>query len=266
MDLGLKHRVAIVTGGAAGIGAAIAETLALEGCRVWIADRDFDAARRTAAALPDGTSDRAVRLDVAEAACVEEAFQNILRAEKRLDVLVCNAGVLRSQSFVESSAADWEAVSAVNLTGVVNCCRAASRPMLDAGRGRIVNIASISAARGGGSVGNVLYGTSKAGVVALTLGLAREFGPSGVTVNAIAPAIAETAMTRESLTEETRARIVARVPLRRLATPSDIADAAAFLASDRASFITGAVLPVDGGLSIASPAAWLRPDLRARWL
>jgi NAD(P)-dependent dehydrogenase (short-subunit alcohol dehydrogenase family) len=115
-------------------------------------------------------------------------------------------------------------------------------------RGRIINIASVSAMRGGGSVGNTLYGTTKAGVVALTMGLARELGPDGITANAIAPAVADTAMTRAALTEDVKRKILARIPLGRLASLSDIADLAVFLASDRASFITGTVIPVDGGI------------------
>jgi 3-oxoacyl-[acyl-carrier protein] reductase len=114
--------------------------------------------------------------------------------------------------------------------------------------GRIINIASISAMRGGGSIGNVLYGTTKAGVVALTMGLARELGPHGITVNAVAPAVVDTAMTRASLNEETRARIAARIPLGRLASLDDVADLCAFLASDRAAFISGATIAVDGGI------------------
>ena len=114
--------------------------------------------------------------------------------------------------------------------------------------GRIINIASVSAMRGGGSLGNTIYGATKASVVALTMGLARELGPLGITVNAVAPAVADTAMTRAGLTDEMRRRIVARIPLGRLATLSDIADLVTFLASDRAAFITGAVIPVDGGI------------------
>jgi 3-oxoacyl-[acyl-carrier protein] reductase len=114
--------------------------------------------------------------------------------------------------------------------------------------GRIVNIASISAMRGGGSVGNTLYGATKAAVVALTMGLARELGPSGITVNAVAPAIVDTAMTHAALTEEARQRILTRIPLGRFASTTDIADLVTFLVSDRASFITGGVIPVDGGI------------------
>ena len=114
--------------------------------------------------------------------------------------------------------------------------------------GHIINIASVSAMRGGGSVGNILYGATKAGVAAMTMGLARELGPDGITVNAIAPAIADTAMTHAALTEDARRRILARIPLGRLASFTDITDLAVFLASDRASFITGAIIPVDGGI------------------
>jgi len=114
--------------------------------------------------------------------------------------------------------------------------------------GRIINIASVSAERGGGSVGNTLYGATKAGVVALTKGLARELGPDKITVNAIAPAIADTAMTHKLLTEDALKKILARIPIGRLAALSDIADLAVFLASDRANFITGTTIPVDGGI------------------
>jgi NAD(P)-dependent dehydrogenase (short-subunit alcohol dehydrogenase family) len=137
---------------------------------------------------------------------------------------------------------------AVNLTGVANCVREATGPMARQGGGRIINIASISAMRGGGSLGNTLYGTSKAGVVALAMGLARELGPSGITVNSVAPSVADTPMTHSTLSDEVREKIIARIPIGRLATPADIADAVTFLASDRASFINGAVLPVDGGI------------------
>lgn len=249
MELGLRGRIAFVTGGAAGIGAAIASSLATEGCIVWIADRDGEESERTAASLrAKGLDARAVLADVTRAGALTDAVKSVLEQDLRLDILVCNAGILSTGSFHQSSGVDWERVLAVNLHGVANSIRAVLDTMIAQGYGRIVNVASISAMRGGGSIGNVLYGTSKAGVVALTMGLARELGPSGITVNAIAPAVADTAMTRSNLTAESAELIISRIPLRRLATAADIADAVTFLASDRAGFISGAVLPVDGGL------------------
>lgn len=249
MDLGLTGRVAFVTGGAAGIGAAIATALAREGAIAWIADRDGAAAEAAAASLVDaGLQARAAAVDVTDADGVARAMEEARAEHGRLDVLVCNAGILKTGPFRDASARDWQTALAVNLSGVVNCIQAAVPGMVGRGEGRIVNIASVSAMRGGGSIGNVVYGTTKAGVVALTLGLARELGPSGITVNAVAPAVADTPMTRSALDPDTLERIVARIPLRRLATPADIAALVTFLASDRAAFINGAVVPVDGGL------------------
>jgi 3-oxoacyl-[acyl-carrier protein] reductase len=249
MELGLKGRVALVTGGAAGIGAAIAKTLAREGAIVWIADRDGAAAEEGATSLrSEGLEARATAMDVTDADLVARAVGEAAAEHGRLDVLVCNAGILKTGAFRDAPASDWDSAIAVNLSGVVHCVQAALPGMVARGYGRIVNIASVSAMRGGGSIGNVVYGTTKAGVVALTMGLARELGPSGITVNAVAPAVADTPMTRSSLDPDTIERIVARIPLRRLAKPGDIADLVAFLASDRAAFINGAVVPVDGGL------------------
>jgi 3-oxoacyl-[acyl-carrier protein] reductase len=249
MDLGLTGRVALVTGGGAGFGAAIAQALAREGCVLVIADRDAAAAGRTAQALrAAGSRAEAVELDVADAASVASALAPFDGATRRLDVLVNCAGLLSTGLVADLPASEWERVARVNVMGVLNCSKAAIAPMRVQRHGRIVNIASVSAMRGGGSVGNTLYGAAKAAVSALTMGLARELGADGITVNAVAPAIAETAMTRAALTPEAREKILARIPLGRLAEPADIAALVAFLASDRAAFMTGTVIPVDGGI------------------
>ena len=249
MDLNLTDRVAAITGGAAGIGEAIAHALAAEGCSTYILDRDAGAARRTAAALAkNGAQAHSAAVDVGDAAAVTEAITQIVTSHKRLDILVNAAGVLSTGLVADLPATEWQRVSQVNLAGVLYCVKAAIPVMTKQRYGRIINIASISAMRGGGSVGNTLYGTTKAGVVALTMGLARELGPNGITVNAIAPAVADTAMTNAALTSEARHKILARIPLGRLASLADIANLAVFLASDRAGFITGATIPVDGGI------------------
>lgn len=249
MDLNLKGRVAVITGGAAGIGEAIAHALAAEGSHVFILDRDEDAARKAAAALADvGHSAQSAACDVGDAAAVTRAFDQVLVSHKRLDILVNAAGVLSTGLVADLPVAEWQRVSQVNLAGVVYCVKAVIPTMAKQRHGRIINIASVSAMRGGGSIGNTLYGTTKAGVVALTMGLARELGPNGITVNAIAPAVVDTAMTNTALTPEARQKIMARIPLGRLAHLSDIAYVAAFLASDNASFITGVTIPVDGGI------------------
>jgi NAD(P)-dependent dehydrogenase (short-subunit alcohol dehydrogenase family) len=246
MDLNLTGRVAVITGGAAGVGEAIGRALAAEGCVICVVDRDGSAAGKAAASFGSKASSAAV--DVGNATAVLQAFEQIAAKHHRLDILVNAAGVLSTGLVADLPVSEWQRVSEVNLSGVLYCAKAAIPFMKTQRYGRIINIASVSAMRGGGSVGNTLYGTTKAGVVAMTMGLARELGPDGITVNAIAPAIIDTAMTHAALTEEARRKIIARIPLGRLASVSDIADLATYLASDRANFVTGAVIPVDGGI------------------
>ena len=249
MDLNLKGRVAVVTGAGAGICEAIAGALASEGCSVWLADRDRAAATSAAAALSShGRAATALVVDVADAAAVFAAFAQVDKMAGRLDILVNAAGLISTGPFADLPASEWDRVARVNVAGILNCVKAAMPAARRQRAGRIINIASVSAMRGGGSLGNTIYGATKASVVALTMGLARELGPLGITVNAVAPAVADTAMTRAALTDDMRRRIVARIPLGRLAALSDIADLVTFLASDRAAFITGAVIPVDGGI------------------
>ena len=249
MNLNLNDRVAVVTGGAAGIGEAIAHALAAEGCSICILDRDVSAAQKTAAAIAkNGTNAESTAVDVGDAAAVAAAFEQIVAGQKRLDILVNAAGVLSTGLVADLPVAEWHRVAQINLAGLLYCVKAVIPIMTKQRYGRIINIASVSAMRGGGSVGNALYGTTKAGVVALTMGLARELGPNCITVNAIAPAVVDTAMTSSALTAKARQRILARIPLGRLASLADIADLAVYLASDRAGFITGTTIPVDGGI------------------
>jgi 3-oxoacyl-[acyl-carrier protein] reductase len=249
MDLGLNGRVVLVTGGGSGFGQAIAQVMAGQGCIVAVADRDPAAADRAAAACRTrGAKAYAFEVDVGDAGAVDAMTVAAARSCGRIDVLVNCAGILKTGSILESKWDDWGDVSRVNLSGVLHCARAAAPIMCAQKWGRIINIASISAMRGGGVFGNTLYATTKAGVIALTMGLARELGPSGITVNAIAPGLADTPMTRTCLSPENRAAALARIPLGRLATPADIANAALFLASDLASYVNGTVLVVDGGI------------------
>jgi NADP-dependent 3-hydroxy acid dehydrogenase YdfG len=171
MELELKDRVAVVTGGAAGIGEAIARTLAAEGCYVCILDRDGRAARKIAAALTDsGLQAQSAAVDVGDPAAVTHTFDEICANRNRVDILVNAAGVLSTGLVADLPVAEWGRVSQVNLSGVLHCVKAAIPVMTGQRYGRIINIASVSAMRGGGSIGNTFYGTTKAGVVALTMG------------------------------------------------------------------------------------------------
>ena len=244
MQLGLEGKVTLVTGAGAGIGAAIAAAFAREGAIVYFGDRDLEAATRAAAA---SRASRAIELDVGDAASLQRAAERIVGQEGRIDILVNNAGVLKTGPIVDATVADWDEVCRVNLSGVYYACKAVMPCMIERKSGKIVNIASVSAAKGGGVFGNVLYGTTKAGVVALTKGLARELGPYGINVNCIAPAVTETGMIRALLTPERKQAVVNSIPLGRFATTDDIATMALFLASDVSSYVTGDTIVVDGG-------------------
>jgi len=224
-------KVALVTGAARGIGACIADRFAHEGWFVYRAD------------LAGGN----LCMDVTDRAEVAAAIDRIRKDKGGLDALVNNAGLLATGPLESTSGEDWDRLVAVNLTGVFNCVQAALPVLRGRAGASIVNIASVSAEKGGGAMGNVWYGATKAGVVAITRGLARELGPEAIRVNAIAPGFVETDMVREHLTPELGARILARFPLGRFARPEDVANLALFLASDAASFITGETVAVDGG-------------------
>lgn len=244
MHLNLAGKVALVTGGMSGLGRSIVQVLLDEGCRVQVADLKVGV---------NGMDPSAVRqhaLDVGDASAVQATVDGILEAEGRIDILVNCAGILKTRPLAESSFADWDDVVRVNLSGLYYCSRAVLPAMVAARYGKIVNIASVSAAKGGGQFGNVLYGTTKAGVVAMTQGFARELGPHGINVNAISPGVVDTPMTAGLMSSEVRDAVTQLMPLRRLIQPSEIASHVAYLASDVAQGITGQVLTVDAGFLV----------------
>ncbi len=210
-----------------------------------VADIDGSGAGRCAAELGDGAA--GVQMDVSDEASVRAAVNGIVATHGGIDVLINNAGVVAQGPFTDTTKAAWDRLVAINVTGVFHCVQAVAGGMIGRKKGMILNIASVSAMRGGGSVGNVWYGATKAAVVAMTQGLARELGPQGIRVNAIAPGVIETDMTRDALSPEVRQRVLTRFPLGRLGTMDEVAQLAVFLASDAASFITGQIVAVDGG-------------------
>jgi 3-oxoacyl-[acyl-carrier protein] reductase len=257
VDLQLKDKVAIVTGGSRGLGRAICEGLAAEGARVAIdylcdprAGIDLtDESEQLAARLAreHGIRSAAIAADVSDAGQVERLFTETERQLGPPDVLINNAGIWPTALAHEIEEADFRRVLDINLIGSFLTCRAAVRRWLDADRvGRIVNITSPAAFQGS-TTGHAHYAASKAGLVSFSLSLAREVAPRGICVNLVAPGMTRTEMSRDTLATG-ESHYIQRIPLRRIAEPVDIADVVVFLASQRAAYMTGATVDVTGGM------------------
>jgi NAD(P)-dependent dehydrogenase (short-subunit alcohol dehydrogenase family) len=243
----LSNRVALVTGAAKGIGAAIADLLAHQGAHVLIGDIDETQARAKAEALRGiGLMASPLRLDVGDSASVAAAFEVIDRQCGRCDIVVNNAGIAKTFPFVDFPLESWQAHLAINVTGVLLCAQHGARRMMRNRWGRIINIASVAGMRAVG-VGRTGYGTSKAAVIGLTRQIAVELAEHGITANAIAPGPVDTPMTRVLHSAEFRQSYTDAIPMNRYGTPEEVAGAVAYLASDAAAYVTGIVVPVDGG-------------------
>src|SRR5688572_13451073 len=250
----LTEKIAFVTGGARGIGRAIVEKFAAEGALVTFADVDEQAGRQTQAELSAaGVNANFCCADITAESDVQGAIDDVLGRHGALDVLVNNAGVNAYYDATEMTEAEWDRTFAVDLKGAWLCAKYALRPMKRAGRGSIVNIASIHATLT--IRGMFPYAAAKAGILGLTRSLALEYGPAGIRVNAVLPGYTRTRLVDEWLRTrpdpaDAERRVLETIPLRRMATSAEIANLVAFVASDEASAITGASLAADGGLSV----------------
>jgi 3-oxoacyl-[acyl-carrier protein] reductase len=243
----LDSRTAIVTGAGRGLGAAIAAELAGRGAQVLLVDIDGEAAAAAAAAIGErGGAAEAATLDVADWAAVEDLVAGFAARVERLDILVNNAARSVARPFWEIEPQEWDEVMAVNLRGVFAGCRAAGAVMRAAGWGRIINLASLAGQQGGIN-GGAHYAASKAGIIVLTKVLATELGGAGVTVNAVAPAAIEGPIF-DAMPAARRRQVAAQIPVGRAGRPEEVAATVAFLASERAGYITGSTIDVNGGL------------------
>lgn len=250
-SLDLSGRRALVTGGSRGIGRAIAIALAARGAAVAVNyARNEDAAKEVCSVIEAaGGKAMSIGFDVGDATAVAEAFKTVVKDLGGLEIVVNNAGISIDALLMRINEADWEKIERTNLRGTLMCCKAASRQLLKAKtQGRIINLTSVVGEQG--NVGQTMYSATKAGVIGITKSVARELASRGITVNAVAPGFIDTDMTSAALQGDAREALLAQIPLKRIGLTDDIAEAVAFLASDAASYITGQVLRVNGGLQI----------------
>jgi len=245
----LRDKVALITGGARGIGQAIAMTFAKEGADIVVADVNLEIAQKTTSEIEAlGRKALALEMDVTDYAKVEVGLNKILDKFGKVDILVNNAGITKDNLILRMSQGEWDAVINVNLKGTFNCIKAVSRPMVKQRSGKIVSIASIIGLIG--NAGQANYAASKAGIIALTKTVAKELASRNINANAIAPGFIQTEMTA-SLPEPVKAKMLEAIPLAKLGSPQDVANVCLFLASAEADYITGQVITVDGGMVMA---------------
>ncbi len=244
----LKDKIALITGGGRGIGRDTALSFAREGANIVTCDLSDDSLTQLGVEVKSlGREFLAFNVDVSDFAKIGDMVNKILDKFKRIDILVNNAGITRDSLVVRMTENDWDSVLAVNLKGTFNATRAVSRVMLKQRAGKIVNIASIIGITG--NAGQANYAASKAGIIGLTKATARELGPRGINVNAVAPGFIQTEMTKE-LPEKVAENMLSQIPLRRFGEVADVTSVVLFLASDAARYITGEVIIVDGGMAM----------------
>ncbi len=243
----LEGKIALVTGGSRGIGKAIAKRLASEGATVVINyTQNETAATQTIKEIEDaGGQASASKFDVSDFNAVHEAVDKIIENYGGLHILINNAGITRDTLLMRMKEEDWDNVMSINLKGIFNCTKAVTRNMLKQREGRIVNLTSVVGEMG--NAGQTNYAASKAGIIGFTKACAREMAPRGITVNAVSPGFIQTDITDE-LTEELKNDYISRIPMNRFGTTDDVAGAVAFLTSNEASYITGEVFRINGGI------------------
>jgi len=244
----LKDQVALITGSARGIGKEIASVFAKEGAILVISDINAESAQKTADEFAQqGVKAMSVACDVTNMQSVEEMVNKILDKYKRIDILINNAGITKDNLLLRMSEGEWDAVLNTNLKGVFTCTKVVIKHMMKARKGKIISMASIIGITG--NAGQANYAASKAGIIGFTKSIAKEFASRGINANAVAPGYIRTEMT-DKLSENVRDEILKRVPLQRMGTPQDVANACLFLASAEADYITGQTVVIDGGMAI----------------